>query len=94
MPVEKRFILVLERGQTRVAVEFKASSDPRPKPGFWSAVKDLQIDRNWIIAPVSEGFPLRHAQVASLDGFLSDERNADLLHHEQAEPQRSGRPAR
>lgn len=71
--------LVLEFGQTRVAVEFKASTAPKPRRGFWSAIDDLKTDRNWIVAPVSEGFPLRNAQVTSLNGFLSDERNADFL---------------
>jgi predicted AAA+ superfamily ATPase len=71
--------LVLESGSTRIAVEFKASSSPRPQRGFWSAVEDLGTERNWIIAPVSEGFPLRQARVASLDDFLSAPENADVL---------------
>ncbi len=71
--------LVLESASARIAVEFKASSSPRPQRGFWSAVEDLGSGRNWIIAPVSEGFPLRNARVASLDEFLSAPENTDVL---------------
>lgn len=71
--------LVLESGRTRVSVEFKASTDPAPRRGYWNAVQDLETDRNWIVAPVDEGFPLRNARVASLDEFLNDPDNADLF---------------
>ncbi len=72
--------LVLEFGQERVAVEFKSSSAPRLRPGFWSAIdNDLRTSRNWIVAPVDEPFPLRNATVTSIEGFLVAEENADLL---------------
>jgi predicted AAA+ superfamily ATPase len=71
--------LVLEAGGERVAIEFKASTSPRPRAGFWVAVDDLQTTRNWIIAPVDDPFPLRSATVTSLSGFLSEESNRDLF---------------
>ncbi len=49
--------LILERGTKRIAIECKASSSPEVGRGFWSALKDLEIDEAWIIAPVSESYP-------------------------------------
>jgi predicted AAA+ superfamily ATPase len=71
--------LILERGQERIAVELKASSAPRPRQGFWSAAEDLGIERQWIVAPVEEGFPLRSARVASPSEFLAHPDNQDFL---------------
>ena len=71
--------LVLEFGQERVAVEFKSSTAPKPRPGFWSAIEDLGTTRNWIVAPVSETFPMRSATVSGLTGFLQAEANSDFL---------------
>lgn len=51
--------LVLERGQRRLAIECKASTAPVVSRGFWSALKDLGIEEAWIVAPVTEPYPLR-----------------------------------
>jgi uncharacterized protein len=50
--------LVIERGQRKVGVEIKFSSAPKPTKGFWLALQDLQIDRAYVIAPVSRRYPL------------------------------------
>ena len=50
--------LVIERGARKVGVEIKFSSAPKPTKGFWQALKDLQIDRAYVIAPVSRRYPL------------------------------------
>ena len=50
--------LILERGQRRVAIECKASTSPEVGRGFWNALKDLEIEEAWIVAPVSESYPL------------------------------------
>ncbi len=56
--------LVLERPAMRgakarrVAIECKASSAPAVTRGFWTALRDLQIQEAWVVAPVREGFPL------------------------------------
>lgn len=71
--------LVLERGQERVAIECKASSSPRPRPGFWTALEDIKSTQNWIIARVDEPFPVRNATVTSLQGFLLDEATQGLF---------------
>jgi predicted AAA+ superfamily ATPase len=72
--------LVLEQGGTKVAVEFKASSNAKPQRGFWTALNDLNIDRAWMIAPLkNRGYPLKNLQVASLDEFLDSPQNEDLI---------------
>ena len=50
--------LVIERGTRKVGVEIKFSSAPKPSKGFWLALQDLQIDRAYVIAPVSRRYPL------------------------------------
>ena len=50
--------LVIERGPRKVGVEIKFSSAPKPSKGFWLALQDLQIDRAYVIAPVSRRYPL------------------------------------
>ncbi|MEA3348211.1 MAG: ATP-binding protein [Pseudomonadota bacterium] len=49
--------LVLVRGDKRIAIECKASTTPTVSRGFWSALKDLNVDEAWIVAPVAEGYP-------------------------------------
>jgi len=39
-------------------VEIKFSSAPKPTKGFWQALQDLQIDRAFVVAPVSRRYPL------------------------------------
>jgi hypothetical protein len=64
--------LVLTRGQRRIAVECKASSAPEVKRGFWNALKDLGIKEAWVIAPVTESYPIeKNVFVAGLGEFLS-----------------------
>ncbi len=50
--------LVIERGTRKVGVEIKFSSAPKPTKGFWQVLEDLQIDRAYVIAPVSRRYPL------------------------------------
>jgi len=71
--------LILEQGRSRVAVEFKSSSAAKPQRGFWTALKDLSIERAWIIAPIQEGYPLQGVRVASLQEFIEAQENRDFL---------------
>ena len=50
--------LVLEKGHRRIAIEIKASTAPRPRRGFWTAVKDLDAESSWIIALVDDCYPI------------------------------------
>lgn len=50
--------LILSKGQRRVAVEFKASIAPKLTKGFFKAVDDLNIEERWLIAPVTDAYPI------------------------------------
>lgn len=66
--------LILSRGQRRIAIECKASTAPAVSRGFWSAIEDVQPTEAWVIAPVSEPYPIREGvTVSSLEGFLARE---------------------
>ncbi|MFC1826025.1 ATP-binding protein [Thermodesulfobacteriota bacterium] len=71
--------LILEQGSSRLAVEFKSSVSAKPQRGFWAALKDLKINRAWIIAPVQEGYPLHGAFVAALPEFIEAPENRDFF---------------
>ena len=51
--------LVLERGQKKLAFEFKASMSPKVSRGFKGTLEVLQPDHTWIVAPVDESYPLQ-----------------------------------
>lgn len=57
--------LVLEKGQKRIAFEFKSSKSPTPSKGFYRALQDLSIDRAYIVSPVDEEYPLRKNVIVS-----------------------------
>ena len=50
--------LVIELGGRKFGIEIKFSAAPRPARGFWQSLKDLNIERAWVIAPVSRRYPL------------------------------------
>jgi hypothetical protein len=51
--------LLLERGQRRIAFEFKASKAPTVSKGFYRALDELSVSRAFIIAPVEEPYHIR-----------------------------------
>ncbi len=50
--------LVVELGARKFGIEIKFSAAPKPARGFWQSLKDLSIERAWVIAPVARGYPL------------------------------------
>jgi predicted AAA+ superfamily ATPase len=50
--------LVLERGDRRLAFEFKASSAPRTTRGFHAAIQDLQPEHSYLVGLIEGSFPL------------------------------------
>ncbi len=63
--------LILEKGQKKIAVEFKASISPQVGKGFWIALKDLKIDEAWIVAPINDVYPIKeNVKVIGLEQFL------------------------
>ncbi len=71
--------LILEQGRSRVAIEFKSSSAVKAQRGFWTGLKDLSIERAWIIAPIQEGYSLQGVRVASLLEFIEAQENRDFF---------------
>lgn len=51
--------LVLERGQKKLAFEFKASMSPKVSRGFKGTLAVLHPDHTWIVAPVLDSYPLQ-----------------------------------
>ncbi|MEA2067857.1 MAG: DUF4143 domain-containing protein [Verrucomicrobiota bacterium] len=49
--------LVLQTGSKRIGIECKASTAPKVTRGFWSAMKDLELDEVFIVAPVDTSYP-------------------------------------
>lgn len=63
--------LVLQKGQRKAAVEFKASAAPAVGDGFWRALQELGIDEAYVVAPVPEPYALRqNVQVLSIADFI------------------------
>lgn len=50
--------LVATLGGRSVGYEIKLSNAPRPGKGFWHACDDLGLERAYVVAPVSEPYPL------------------------------------
>ncbi len=68
--------LVLSRGRTRIAVECKAATAPTLSRGMRSALQDLAIDEAWIVAPVTEPYPVSQTcTVSPLAHFLQHQAN-------------------
>lgn len=57
--------LVLERGQKKLAFEFKASMSPKVSRGFKGTLKVLRPDHTWIVAPVEDSYPLQQSVTVS-----------------------------
>ncbi len=63
--------LLLIRGNQKIAVEFKASTTPKPSRGFFLALKDLNIQTGWLIAPIPDNYPIKENIYASnLEHFI------------------------
>lgn len=63
--------LVLEKGERRIGIEFKASMSPKVTRGFWTCLEDLAITESWIICPIEDQYPFRKGtQVSGIRQFL------------------------
>ena len=51
--------LILQKGQKRIAFEFKASKAPKLTKGFWNVMDDLKPEKTYIIAPIEDMYPIR-----------------------------------
>ena len=65
--------LILEKGNKKIAIEFKSSMAPKPSVGFYKSMEDLRIKEGWIIAPINieEKYEIKKGIfVASISKFL------------------------
>ncbi len=63
--------LILEKGNRRLAVECKASTSPSVNRAFWNALNDVKVKETWVIAPVSEAYPIeKGVMVAPVNHFI------------------------
>ena len=47
-----------DRGNRRIGIEAKFSSAPKPTKGFWQALEDLGVAKAYVVAPVTDAYPL------------------------------------
>lgn len=52
--------LILEHGRQKIAVEFKSHSAPSVNSSFYEILAELDISDAYVIAPVSDPFPLKN----------------------------------
>ena len=64
--------LLMERGQRRLAFEFKASTAPQLTRGCATMLRDAAPDHTWVVCPIAKGWDLRDGvTVASIDEALA-----------------------
>lgn len=59
--------VVVELGSKKIGFEIKFSSAPKVTRGFWQACQDIGLDHAYVVAPVSQGWPLKSDQAYSVD---------------------------
>jgi len=65
--------LILKNGTFLFAIECKVSMSPKPTKGFWLSVKNLNPNRAYIAAPVSEEYQLEeNIYVGSFNYIIED----------------------
>ncbi|MFN0048650.1 MAG: ATP-binding protein [Cytophagales bacterium] len=66
--------LVLVKGdKPLVGIEIKYSNAPSVTRGFYQSIEDLVTEKNFVITPSSDTFPIRKATVCSLSHFILKE---------------------
>ena len=78
--------LILERGSRRLAIECKAASAPKVTRGFHAALKDLDIEHAWVVAPIEIAYPLT-AQITVAGIMQAVPQIRDRLHCEPKQAQ-------
>lgn len=49
---------VVTTGDRRIGYEIKFSQSPKPSKGFWNACEDIGVERAYVVAPVTDPYPL------------------------------------
>ena len=50
--------LIIQKGNKVIAIECKASTAPKLTKGFWKAIEDVKPEITYVVAPVTEKFPI------------------------------------
>jgi uncharacterized protein len=50
--------LIIQKRNKKIAIECKASTAPKLTKGFWKAIEDVNPEFTYVVAPVSEKFPI------------------------------------
>lgn len=73
--------LVMEYGERKIAIECKASKSPDVTRSMVIAINDLQPDHVFVVAPVSDSYPLsKSITVTPLKDLFAQPAVADFLH--------------
>ena len=67
--------LLIERGDRKIGLEFKASTAPKVQRGFWNCLEDLGLTEVYIITPIEQQYKMRNATVIGLKGFIEKLKN-------------------
>jgi predicted AAA+ superfamily ATPase len=63
--------LILEKGKQKMALEFKASTAPKPSKGLYLSMDELGIEVVWIIAQTEDSYFLNdRIRVSTLENFI------------------------
>jgi predicted AAA+ superfamily ATPase len=62
--------LIIEKGDTKIGIEFKVSTAPKIQKGFWHCLEDLDLSEAYIITPLEQQYTISDATVIGLNGFL------------------------
>lgn len=65
--------LIIQKGKKIVAIECKATTAPKLNKGFWRAMETVKPDLTYIVAPVTEQYPLaKNITVSSLANTIEN----------------------
>lgn len=65
--------LVFVKGNKAIAsVEIKYSNAPKPSKGFFIGIEDLKTEKNFIITPASDTYPIKKALVCNIQVFINE----------------------
>lgn len=65
--------LIMEKGLKKIAIEIKSSQAPKPTKGFYNALEDIGPDKAYVIAPVTEPYPIqKDIWVHNVRSFLKE----------------------
>ena len=68
--------LLLEKGDKKIAIECKASTNPQLAKGFWNAMHDLEPEQAFVVTPINDSFKTHeNVTVCGLHQFLHNHIN-------------------